>query len=201
MKKFFAIALAILLTPAAALAQFKEGVHYEVLPTAATKTPEVKEFFSFYCGHCFSFETGQLPKLKSKLGQNVKFEQSHVDFIRGNMGVEATKALLVARLTNVEKDFKKKFFQDIHIQRKPFNSVNDIKALFAEVGVDAKTFDGAYNSFMVDQGLRQMQLAQKQARLTGVPSFVVNGKYKVLNSGAKSWDEIHEIIQYLTTKK
>ena len=56
MKAFFKAALLALALPVVAIAnQFEEGVHYEVIADEATADPEIKEFFSFYCVHCFRF--------------------------------------------------------------------------------------------------------------------------------------------------
>jgi thiol:disulfide interchange protein DsbA len=36
--------------------EFSENRHYEVLDNPASKTPEIIEYFSFYCMACYRFE-------------------------------------------------------------------------------------------------------------------------------------------------
>ena len=74
--------LALLLPMAASsvAATYEEGVHYDVVAERATKKPEVKEFFSFYCPACNNMEA-LIGEFKPKLDKDVKFKKSHVDFV------------------------------------------------------------------------------------------------------------------------
>ncbi|GAD00455.1 periplasmic thiol:disulfide interchange protein DsbA [Agarivorans albus MKT 106] len=56
MKKLLIGLMAMLTLPMAIAADFKEGTHYDVIKQTATAKPEVIEFFSYYCPHCFKFE-------------------------------------------------------------------------------------------------------------------------------------------------
>ena len=69
MKKFIALAMMALALPISAIAaQFEEGTHYEVVSDRASRKPEVKEFFSFYCPACNAYE-GLLMDVKPKLSK------------------------------------------------------------------------------------------------------------------------------------
>ena len=61
--------------------RFEEGKHYEVVGKIASATPNVTEYFSFYCPHCYKFE-GIVRSLEESLPKGVKFKKSHVDFMR-----------------------------------------------------------------------------------------------------------------------
>merc|ERR1712157_702392 len=57
MFKKLKLSLLILCLPFAAFAaDFEAGNQYEVLKVEKSATPQVTEFFSFYCPHCFQFE-------------------------------------------------------------------------------------------------------------------------------------------------
>ncbi len=58
MKKLLSFILAFCLVPAALAVggPYEEGTHYEVIAEQGTAKPEVKEYFSFYCPHCFAFD-------------------------------------------------------------------------------------------------------------------------------------------------
>lgn len=54
-----------------------------------------------------------------------------------------------------------------------------------EAGVDAGEFDAARNSFMVKTLTARQESAAEEFALTGTPSFYINGKYQIKNSGIK----------------
>ena len=56
MKKLFGLLTVLLFAVCAQAVPLKEGEHYEVINQQSTAKPEVKEFFSYYCPHCFAFE-------------------------------------------------------------------------------------------------------------------------------------------------
>ncbi|MCL1077756.1 thiol:disulfide interchange protein DsbA/DsbL [Parashewanella spongiae] len=202
MKKILFMAAALFLVPMLSqAAQYKEGVHYTVIHDGAeTAKPEIKEYFSFLCGHCFNFYQTVLPKLKKGLPEGVTFKQSHVDFLGGKVGVELTKAFAVAYQLNISAKMEKAFFNAIHVQRKRLVSADDIRQVFISNGVDAKKYDAAASSFMVNAQAKKMGQDARKAKVTGVPDLVVNGKYRIEKGAIKSWDDYLAIAFYLAKK-
>lgn len=203
MKKALLVALALLIAPMAALAaDYKEGVHYTVVNEGpATAKPEIAEFFSFYCPHCYNFAKVQVPKIKENLPDGVVFKQNHVEFIGREMGPEMSRAFAVAHQLNVDEKIEHALFSAIHDQQQRFVSRDDIRQVFIANGIDGKAFDAAVNSFMVSAQMAQMKRATENAKLSGVPALVVNGKYRVETGAIKSYDELLDIAYYLTTLK
>lgn len=203
MKKALLVALALLIAPMAALAvDYKEGVHYTVVNDGpATAKPEIAEFFSFYCPHCYNFAKVQVPQIKANLPEGVVFKQNHVEFIGREMGPEMSRAFAVAHQLNVDEKIEKALFAAIHDQKQRFVSRDDIRQVFIANGIDGKDFDAAANSFMVSAQMAQMKRATENAKLSGVPALVVNGKYRVETGAIKSYDELLDIAYYLTTLK
>ncbi|MGL4475828.1 MAG: thiol:disulfide interchange protein DsbA/DsbL [Shewanella sp.] len=203
MKKALLVALALVIAPMAAMAaDYKEGVHYTVINQGpATAKPEIKEFFSFYCGHCFNFAKTVVPQIKSTLPKGVAFNQAHVEFIGREMGPEMSSAFAVARQLGVEEKIENAMFSAIHEKRQNFTNRDDIRALFIANGVDAKDFDAAANSFMVNAQVANMKRDTENAKIQGVPALVVNGKYLVKTDAIKSYDEMLDIAYFLAEKK
>ncbi|GGE90879.1 thiol:disulfide interchange protein DsbA/DsbL [Shewanella carassii] len=203
MKKILMLAAAFLLLPlAATAAQYKEGVHYTVVSDGpATAKPEIREFFSFYCSHCYNFEKNILPVLKARLPEGVAFEQNHVEFIGREMGVEMSRAFAIAKVLKVSDKINHAMFSAIQDKKQHFTSRDDIKALFVANGVDPKQFDSAASSFMVSTMLASMKRNTENAEISGVPALVVNGKYRVETGAIKSYDEMLDIALYLTKLK
>jgi len=183
--------------------QLKEGVHYEVISDQATEKPEVKEFFSYYCPHCFSFEP-LADRLKDSSKENgFEFKKSHVDFLRA-AGPEIqemlTRALVTADRLNAPQA-STAIFKYIHRERAVFTKEKDIRNLFILNGVEGEKFDKAFNSFAVKAAARKMKKEQDELSrrrvLTSVPTFIVNGKYKIISTSfeAKTYDELFSKIE------
>lgn len=214
MKKYFVALVALLALPLAAMAaDYKEGKHYEVLPGQPTAEPEVVEFFSYYCGHCYKFEP-VVKALEHGL-KGTELKRAHVDFLfyvdrqtrkrYPETGKIVSRGFAVAQALKVvepvsEQIYKRHFFEGRQIQ-----SVNDLRDAFIDAGVAAKDFDAAYNSFPVNSMVARMAQQTKKYGVRGTPSVIVNGKYKVLPSGlSESTDFLKDyvdLVNYLVTKK
>lgn len=202
MKKALLMAAALLLAPMAVFAlDYQEGVHYTVINDGpATAKPEITEFFSFYCPHCYNFAKTVVPKIIADKPDGVAFNQAHVDFIGKDMGVEMSRAFAVAHQLNVDDKIDNALFSAIHDKKQNFTNRDDIRALFIANGVDGKTFDAAAESFMVKAQMAKMKRDTENAKLTGVPALVVNGKYRVETGSIKSYDELLDIAFFLAKK-
>ena len=207
MKKIISLFLVILLSPMAALsAPYEEGKHYSVISEKATSKPEVREYFSYYCPACRGFEP-LIYEIKSDLPDGVKLEKNHVDFLRGaspQVQQSLTKASVVAQQLKMEDKLNQAIFNYIHQQRAVFTSEKDIRNLFVLNGVDGEQFDKLMNSFSVNSKAKQLKKNQdtlsKKRALTGVPTIVVNGKYKIDNSALNRDDYLNDykkLVQYL----
>ncbi|KZN51774.1 disulfide bond formation protein [Pseudoalteromonas luteoviolacea CPMOR-2] len=209
LKMIKAALLALMLPVAASAMTFEEGKHYEVIAERGTKKPEVTEYFSFYCPACNNFE-GLIDQFKPKLDDGVKFKKSHVDFV----GVRDPKhqkmiatALATASVLPQKDDIVSAIFAHIHAKRAKFNELADIKDVFIAAGVDAAKFDKMYKSFSVrtkaSKMARQQKQLQEKGALSSVPTFIVNGKYKLIlsrESGVTSPDDIAKLINHLASK-
>ncbi|WP_282177657.1 thiol:disulfide interchange protein DsbA/DsbL [Vibrio nereis] len=199
MKKLFALAATLLLSLSAHAAQFIDGQHYKVLKLDASTKPTVTEFFSFYCPHCHSFEP-IIEQLKTKLPDNAKLQKNHVSFMGGKMGEPMSKAYATMVALKVEDKMVPVMFNRIHTMRKAPKSVEEIRQIFIDEGIDGKKFDAAYKGFAVDSMVRRFDKQFKDSELSGVPAVVVNNKYLVLPQSIKTTDEYFDLINYLLTK-
>lgn len=170
-----------------------EGVHYEVIDKTlkATPKPEIKEFFSFYCPHCYTFEPLADRMKENAKNKGYKFQKSHVDFLRAagpDIQFMLTKATAAADVLKKPQVIKA-IFDYIQKQRGVITEEKDIKNIFLLHGVTAEKFDKVFNSFAVTAAAKKMKKEQNELSriraLTGVPTFIVNGKYKIINNGFK----------------
>jgi len=81
------------------------------------------------------------------------------------------------------------------------NSPEALADFVAGHGVDADAFLKNYQSFGVNARMQQAQSKIRGARITGVPTMLVNGKYKVSASMAGSHEATLEVVDYLVAKE
>jgi thiol:disulfide interchange protein DsbA len=185
--------------------QFKLGEHYVEVKGEQTSTPQVTEFFSFYCPHCYNSESF-MHKVRDLLPEPTQFTKIHVDSMPGRkVEVEhlLTKALVTSKLLNFEDKMVQSIFTYIHKNKADFSTQKDIKNLFLLNGVNSEKFDKTFGSFKVNMEANTMRKKTEALRKQGfssVPTLIINGKYKPNTKGLKSMDEYFEIVKFLLVK-
>jgi thiol:disulfide interchange protein DsbA len=188
--------------------KFKEGQHYTVIAEQKTSSPELSEYFSYYCPSCRAYEP-YLSGFKKVMPEKATFNKVHVDFM-GQTSAEIqfmlSKALIIAEKTGVDSKFSSAVFKYIQTDRATIANEKDIRNIFVLSGGDGKKFDqGMKNFSIVGQAKREKKIQDKLSKnrqLTSVPTMVVNGKYLI---DSKSLDrsnffaEYNELIAYLFT--
>jgi thiol:disulfide interchange protein DsbA len=204
MKKLFSILLVAMLLPFSVNAadQWKEGTHYNVISEKATAKPEVTEFFSFWCPACYRFEP-LVKQMKEGLGEDVTFNKVQVNFMQSagpSVQDDATKAMIIGRAMKNEEALNASIFNYIHEQRSTVTGLKDLRSVFIINGVDPEEFDKLAKSFsvksLVNKNNREIDAYRKH--LTGVPNFIVNGKYQATFSRDMTPDDIVNLIVWLT---
>jgi len=190
MSKWFLglLSVALLVIGSAQAQQFEEGVHYEIIADEATSKPEIVEFFSFYCVHCFRFE----PIAKAlKEAHPEAFEKAHVSFIspRGDVGETMTKAFAAAQKLDIEEKISDAIFDYNFNKNSMLTSKQDIRNVFVVNGVAGDEFDKALASFAVRAAASKMDRRASNLGVNATPTFIVNGKYKMLPQGFRDSED------------
>ncbi len=195
MKKLVFAALTALATLTATTAQAElDNGKYQTTQVERASQPEVIEFFSFYCPHCYSFEMQyQIPsKVKAALPEGTKFTQYHVDFL-GGASKELTRAWALAMALGVENKVKAPLFNAAQAQK--LKSMNDIRQIFLDNGVSAEQFDGGINSFAVTALMNKQLNLAKQLEVRGVPDFYVNNQFRVNPEGLSHENFVEDYVE------
>ena len=122
---------------------FEPDVHYVEVKGQLSKQPQVTEYFSFYCPHCYRSEPF-MADVKRLLAKPEAFKKVHVDSMPGRsveIEHELTKALTVAKLLDAEEKLIPAIFKYIHVDKGTFTTAKDVKELFVLHGVDANKYD------------------------------------------------------------
>lgn len=197
-KKFAAIVALTCLPMLALAADYQAGKHYIVLdePIKSSNTDAVvvNEFFGYTCPHCNDFEP-LLHKWAMAQGDDVNFLAIPVIF--GRSWEPYAKAYFVALKLGVLDKTHQAMYDAVHIDERRMTNRQALAAFFAEHGVSKADFDGAYDSFDLQNKLRQGSRLAARAKITGVPSMMVNGKYMVNATLAGSKEGMLAVVDYL----
>ncbi|WP_140179631.1 thiol:disulfide interchange protein DsbA [Providencia stuartii] len=207
MKKIMLALIGIAMSFGAAAANYTEGKEYTDIKQPVQNLPQVLEFFSFYCPHCYQFENVyKVPQTVEKnLPEGVKMERYHVDFL-GPLGPNLTQAWAVAMVLKVEDKVTPVLFEGIQ-KTQSINTPADIRNAFVKAGVSGDEYDAALNSFVVKSLVAKQQNVAQDLKLRGVPAMFVDGKYQVRNNGiavenaADYAKEFSNVVNYLVNKK
>lgn len=207
MKKIWLALVGIMMAFGASAAQFTDGSQYVTLDKPVTGEPQVLEFFSFYCPHCFQFEQVYhvSENVRKALPPGTKMTKYHVEFL-GPFGKELTQAWAVAIALGVEDKISPPMFDAIQ-KKQSIQSAADIRDVFIQAGVKPAEYDAAWNSFVVKSLVAQQQKAAQDLGLRGVPAMFVNGKYMVKNDGldTSSMDayvkQFADVVRFLVQQK
>jgi thiol:disulfide interchange protein DsbA len=185
---------------------YEEGVHYEIIDAEATNEPEVREFFSFFCSHCYNYE-GLVKLVKPDLKSDV-FVRSHVDGLGLSTKIDQarlTRTLVV--LQQMPAEIREKgvatIFDVIHRQKSGFALVTDdsMHQLLISTGMEKATVIRMWDSNETEVAFKAMSLLQQDLfdrnQLVGVPSVVVNGRYLVTHKGLNKKDVPNDYLGLL----
>ncbi|OCJ43336.1 thiol:disulfide interchange protein DsbA [Serratia sp. 14-2641] len=207
MKKIWLALVGMVMAFSASAAQFSDGTQYITLDKPVTGEPQVLEFFSFYCPHCYQFEETYhiSDAVKKVLPEGTKMTKYHVEFL-GPLGKQLTQAWAVAMALGVEDKITQPMFEAIQ-KTQTVQTPDDIRKVFVNAGVAGEEYDAALNSFVVKSLVAQQEKAAEDLQLRGVPAVFVNGKYMVKNDGldTSSMDvyvkQFADVVKFLTEQK
>lgn len=201
MKKIWLALAGMILAFSASAAQFTDGKQYITLAKPVQGEPQVLEFFSFYCPHCYQFEhvLHVSDNVKKKLPEGVKMTKYHVEFL-GPLGKPLTQAWAVAMALGVEDKITGPMFDGIQ-KTQTVNNEADIRKVFIDAGVKGEEYDAAWNSFVVKSLVAQQEKAAADLQLQGVPAMFVDGKYQLNPQGMDTSNMDAFVQEYANTVK
>lgn len=179
-----------------------EGRNYVTLsspvPVVQPEKIEVVAVFGYSCPYCYQLESALTPWSKT-LKEDVNFTRMPAMF----GGVWNLYGQLFYTLETMQADEKvhHSVFNAIHNANRKLSSLNEITNFVAEQGVDKELFTKTWNSFSVKS---QMEKAKKLAmayQISGVPTLVVNGKYRFDVGMAGGMQETVEVADALIEKE
>lgn len=174
-----------------------EGGYEVISPAQPVQNPdkiEVIEFFWYGCPHCYSLEPALQAWLKKKPA-NVEF--IHQPAVFSDVWGKHAKAYYTAEALGLNDKLHADFFDAVQNKKQKLLTEEELGKFFVDHGVKQEDFQAAYNSFIVDTKLRQAESMGARYGITGVPALIVNGKYKITATTAKSQENMINVLNDL----
>lgn len=175
---------------------FVAGKDYTVLKNAQkidTNRVIVREFFWYGCPHCYHLDPHAHTWKKTK-AKDVAFFHTPAPFNRtweqSAKGFYAAQALGVADKAHVA------LFEAIHKNNQELFDQNSLANFYSKFGADKKKFNDLFSSFAVGSKVGKAKQASINYKLSGVPAVVVQGKYVVKGSDARTF----KVVDFLVNK-
>jgi thiol:disulfide interchange protein DsbA len=197
------LAATTLLSAAAYAEEFVEGVHYQKLDvpveTQDASAVEVVEVFSYACVHCKTFDP-MLETWKTSLSEGVTFRR--VPAIFDQTWAWFAQAYYAAEVLGVSEQVHTPMFVAIHDQGVDLRDPTLMAALFEQAaGVPPAEFTQIVNSFGVRSRVQQADAHGRAYGITGVPTLVVDGLYKVDGRMAGNNTNMLAVVDYLVAQR
>lgn len=182
--------------------RFRAGVHYELLdnPTKVRDPSkiEVTEVFWFGCNHCYALEP-YIARWKRDIPLDVTFIKSPATW--NDMLKTHARIYYTAKALGIEQQFVPAAFNTIQNEGKMLTGNTELEYYFRGFDVEKDRYKAVSTSFGVRNAVDQADKKMKDWKVTGVPSLVVNGKYKVAASRSVRTDELFDVVDFLIEKE
>ena len=182
--------------------EYVAGRHYEILDSpSVTRDPskvEVVEVFWFGCNHCYALESYIQP-WKKTLPKDVDFWKSHATW-NPTLKIHA-RLFYSAKALGIEDKIIPGAFTAIQREGRFLTGNSELEYFFRGFGVEKEKYLSVSNSFGVNNAVKQADNRMRQWTITGVPTLIVNGKYKVSGTREVGTDRLLDVVDFLIEKE
>ena len=191
--------------PEAQAEPYIAGQHYAVIDIpVATATQdsgsvEVVEVFSYMCIHCYTFDPLLSDWHKAQSDQ-VSFQRLPAVFSPAWQLL--AQAYYTAESLGVIEEMHEPLFKAVHVDRLDLRDEDLMAGLFQRhAGIEADTFKKVFQAFSVRSRVMQSRAKSGSYGITGVPTMIVNGKYRIDGQSAGGTNEMLQVVDYLVAKE
>jgi thiol:disulfide interchange protein DsbA len=202
-RPLLAAGILLLAARGASAIDLKEGEQYTLLkpsqPTdVAPGKVQIVEVFWYACSHCFAIE----PKVEAWIKNG---KPAYVEFVRmpamwNDLVKTHARVFYTAELLGKLPQLNEEIFREINVKGDRLDKPETIEAFFVAHGVSKAEFQKAFSSFAVESKLRQAEEMNRRYKITGTPTWVVDGKYVTDVKMAGSEDAIFQVLNALAAK-
>lgn len=211
--------------PAVAAAPFVDdgkwvaGKNYFVIdPAQPTSHPgkiEVTEVFSYGCPACNAFHS-TVDRIARSLPADAVMDYLPASFRPDENWPVYQRAFYAAQALNLVDKTQDAMFDAVWKTgelstydlkgnglkpKEAWPTIEDIAKFYAKYGADPKEFVGIANSFTVNTKMKRADDLVKAYGVTGTPTIIVNGKYRLDTTSAGGYAQTIELTQWLVARE
>ncbi|MGF1527675.1 MAG: thiol:disulfide interchange protein DsbA/DsbL [Candidatus Competibacterales bacterium] len=180
-------------------ATFEQGTHYQPLADPQRTDVEdgqieVIDFFWYGCPHCYRLNV-ITNDWTDTLGDDVVYRK--IPAVFNQRWARHAQVFYTAEALGILDRAHDAIFNAIHSEKKALVDEGEIAALFEDLGVVRPRFESAFNSFTVNNKVRQAADLSRRYRLDGVPALIINGKYRTGPGMAQSYPQMLQVVEQL----
>ena len=168
------------------------------VPVSKPGKIEVVELFWYGCPHCYHFEPTINPWIK-KLPDDVHFIRIPAMF--GGVWDAHGQLFVTLESMGVEDKVHAAIFDAIQKQGKKLAKPDEMAEFLATQGIDKDEFLKTYNSFAVKGQVEKDKKLAMAYQISGVPTMIVNGKYRFDIGSAGGPDQALQVADQLIAKE
>lgn len=194
---------AMLFLPAtASAADYQLGQHYaetgkQMPRNDNSEKVKVVELFSYSCPHCFRLDA-QVSQWKETLPDNAEFQL--VPAIFRDSWLQLARVFYAAEQTGDLEMLHPKLFHAIHVEKRRLTTEDELLDFVEEQGIDREAFAKQMDSFAVQTKVKKALVMSQTSGITGVPSMIVDGKYRTDAPQAGSLEDMLDVVDHLVAK-
>ncbi|MEO5347563.1 MAG: thiol:disulfide interchange protein DsbA/DsbL [Magnetococcus sp. YQC-9] len=180
----------------------KAGVNYEEIkppvPMTATK-PEVVEVFNFKCPHCIYLHP-HMEAWSARMKDRYAIKSLPIPF--ANQSDAPVRAFYAAQFLDREAEMKHAIFNAHFVDQVNIDSPQELAFIAEGMKFDSVVFQTHMVSFGVGSKLAQGQALASAYGITGTPTLVINGRFKVIpgKHDQGDYEKLFQIIEALANK-
>lgn len=196
-----AAATLILASMHARAQNWEPGVHYfELAEPQETRTGEnieVLELFWYGCPHCYALEPFIENWLKNK-PENAEYVLMPGIFQK--LSAFHAQAFYTFEALGITDQVHRDFYDEIHQRGNRVYNLSGLVEFAGKHGVEPEAVKDAFNSFAVDANVRNARSMFKKYEATGVPTMIVDGRYRVTVASAGGHEQLLQLVNFLVHK-
>lgn len=182
-------------------ANYTADIHYFKVPTPQPVQTgdqiEVLELFWYGCPHCYKLEP-VIEKWLTSMPKNA----AHVRLpaiLRDTWAFHARVYYTFEAMDLVDK-VHASFFDELHKRKNRIRTKEQLIPFLKANGVPTAEFFDNYESFAVDSKVRHARLMSGNYAISGVPTMIVDGKYRATASSAGGLQQLMDLVNFLVAK-
>ncbi len=165
-------------------------------PTESPGKIEVIEFFWYGCPHCYSVEP-LVEAWQKRLPKDVVFRREHVLWASRTDMEGHAKLFVTLRAMGLLEKHHRAVFDAIHRSKVELRQEAALLDWVVKQGIDRSKFEATYKSFGVNAQTARAKTLTQNYEVSGVPTFVINGKYVTSLSSAGGEERLFAVIDKL----